>query len=109
MRELGEEVSQISIWLDFVRLCSLDQTVEGRTGMRSSRRSTEKPVLSAGYKRADRILNQVRVRGKIGTVQIPRQFFSLLKRVVHGFAQKDRRRNLQSLRIEPLLEIPQDR
>ena len=61
-RHFCEQVSQISIGLHAVCLRRLNETVERRTGMGSTRRTAEKPVLPSYHKRTDRIFNQVRVR-----------------------------------------------
>src|SRR5208283_4834150 len=66
-------------------------------------------IISAQHKRADCILNHVRVRGQVRAVQVVQQLLPFLEGVAYRFAQENRWRNLESLRFEPLLEVLENR
>ena len=108
-RKFCEKVPQVSVGLDAVGACCLNQAIEGGACMGTSRRATEQPITPADNKRSDRVLNEIRVGGQMGTVQIPQQLRPLANRITDGFAQKQRRRNLQHLGVEPLLEVLENR
>ena len=58
-RHLLQQVLQIFVWLQSVRLCRFYNAVDRGAGLRSSRRIAEQPVLSAHYERTDGVFVRV--------------------------------------------------
>src|SRR5690606_30153281 len=68
-RQLGVQRSQISVWLDAVRLCSFDQRVEIGARTCAGRCVTEQPVLAADDKGSNGVLATIVVERHISSIE----------------------------------------
>lgn len=106
--QFGEEVREISMWLETIRLCAFHQGVQACARLGAGDGVTEEPALAADDERADRVLGTVGIERDLRVIEEVREFRPLRECVVDGFAKCTLRQDQIHHAIAPGFELGQD-
>ena len=109
LRRLGRYFPEITVRLDLVGLCRLEQAVEVGAGIGAGHGVAEESVLAADDERPDRILGQIVVDSEPSVLDVNDELRPLLVGEVHRLAERRARRHDRQMLVEPAADVREQR